>query len=143
MSAKPSAVPEPAPPPFFFASETIAVPATIAATCAYSRAVYDAPPSRSEPSITGTILPDLASVATGNETPAASAAFVQYLAQTCVAPVSAKSFCGSPRVPAVSSSPTAPIATFASASSTCRNHTCVNAPPSAAAYRNTSSCSSP
>ena len=37
----------------------------------------------------------------------------------------------------------APIATFASASSTCRNHTCVNAPPSAAAYRNTSSCSSP
>jgi hypothetical protein len=32
--------------------------------------------------MTGTILPDLASVATGNETPAASAAFVKYLAQT-------------------------------------------------------------
>ena len=45
--------------------DTRQVPKMIMRTCAYSRELYDAPPSRIDPTITGTIFPDLASVTTG------------------------------------------------------------------------------
>jgi hypothetical protein len=43
---------------------------------------YFAPPSNNDPIMTGTILPDLARVTTGNETPLASAREVKAFAHT-------------------------------------------------------------
>ena len=45
--------------------DTRTVPKMIMQTWAYSRNEYDAPPRRMEPTMTGTILPDLARVTTG------------------------------------------------------------------------------
>mmetsp|Transcript_61502 Transcript_61502/g.120726 ORF Transcript_61502/g.120726 Transcript_61502/m.120726 type:complete len:202 (-) Transcript_61502:402-1007(-) len=116
----------------FFAMETMQVPPIIIATWEYSLIEYDAPPSRMEPSMTGTILPDLARVTTGNDTPYRSAKFVNALANTCVAPDAANSFNGRPFVGPVNWRPVNPTSTLATDSSTMRNHTCLNFEPSAA-----------
>lgn len=58
----------------------------MAATCRYSRTVYDAPPSSNCPAMTGAIFPDLAKVATGKLNPLAKASDVNALEHTCVAP---------------------------------------------------------
>jgi len=70
----------------FLPRDTRVVPAMMAATEAYSRSVYLAPPSRIDPIITGTILPDLANVTTGNDTPCARAERVNAFAKTCETP---------------------------------------------------------
>ena len=58
----------------------------ILATCKYSLKVYFEPPINIDPIITGTILPDLAKVTTGNEICDASANDVNVLANTCDVP---------------------------------------------------------
>ena len=68
--------------PDFLPKDTRTVPAIIEATARYSRRVYLAPPNNNVPIITGTILPDLARVTTGKETPDAKANEVKALAQT-------------------------------------------------------------
>ena len=84
--------------------------------------------------MTGTIFPDLASVATGKDRPFARAAFVQYLAKTCEQPLEANKGCGRSGVaPPVNCSPRKPTTTLHNASSTCRNQTCVNLSPSSLA----------
>ena len=130
-------------PPFFFPMETMAVPPMMAATCRYSRRLYDAPPRRSDPNITGAILPDFASVARGKDNPLARARLMQALAVTCDAPEMANAFLGMPFVAPVSCIPAKPITTFAKASRTWRSHACLNCVPSAAVYRKTSSWREP
>ena len=71
-----------------------------------------------EPIITGTILPDLARVATGKERPLARARDVNALAQTWVVPEMANIFLGIPAVGPESSMPMKPTATLARASRT-------------------------
>jgi hypothetical protein len=75
-------VEEAGPDDFLFPIETIQVPPIMAKTAAYSLKVYEAPPKRRDPIITGTILPDLARVTTGNETPLARDKDVKALAHT-------------------------------------------------------------
>mmetsp|Transcript_29261 Transcript_29261/g.58397 ORF Transcript_29261/g.58397 Transcript_29261/m.58397 type:complete len:82 (-) Transcript_29261:422-667(-) len=66
----------------FLPMDTTQVPAMIAATAKYSLKVYFAPPNSKDPIITGTILPDLANVTTGKDTPEAKANDVNAFAQT-------------------------------------------------------------
>ena len=107
---------EDAGPDDFLPMETMQVPPMMAATDRYSRRVYLAPPSRSDPIITGTILPDFASVTTGNETPLARERDVKAFAHTWVAPLSANMSWGRPFVPPVRSRPKPPMMTLAMAS---------------------------
>ena len=79
-------VEEAGPEAFFLPIDTTHVPPMIAATERYSLRLYFAPPRRREPIMTGTILPDLARVTTGNDTPLARAREVKALAHTWVAP---------------------------------------------------------
>ena len=70
-----------------------------------------------------TILPDLASVATGNDTLFVSASEKKPLAETCAAPETANRLSGRRGVPPITSSPTPPTITFAADSSDCSSHT--------------------
>merc|ERR1719424_149467 len=113
-------------------------------TCKYSRKLYLALPSNNDPIITGTILEDLASVATGKDTPATIAAVVQYLAETCNAPLIAYGTCGTARGPPSSTTiKMPPSTTFAPASKTCKNQEYWNFSPLADLYVRTSSCKEP
>ncbi len=76
--------------------------------------------------MTGTILPDLARVATGKERPLARAREVKALAETWVMPEIANIFFGMPLVAPVSCIPTKPTKTLAIASRTWRNQACLN-----------------
>mmetsp|Transcript_96698 Transcript_96698/g.268831 ORF Transcript_96698/g.268831 Transcript_96698/m.268831 type:complete len:219 (+) Transcript_96698:361-1017(+) len=113
----------------FFAMLTATVPPTMSKTCKYSRKLYFAFPSSSEPIITGTILEDFPRVATGNEMPATMEAVVQYLAVTCNAPLTRYGNCGTARTPSKTSMQTPPKMTFATASRTWRNQEYLNRSP--------------
>lgn len=107
---------------FFFPMETMAVPPMMDATCTYSRIEYDAPPRNKDPSMTGAIFPDLASVATGKDNPLANDNDVQALDVTWDAPETANIFNGIPGVAPVTRIPIYPTTTLANDSSTCKNH---------------------
>ena len=94
--------------------------------------------------MTGAILPLLAKVATGKLNPFANAKLVQALAETCAAPEIANIFNGIFGVAPVTIMPTNPKRTLAKASTTCKNHACLNCVPSMDdVKRNTSSCKLP
>mmetsp|Transcript_25283 Transcript_25283/g.58931 ORF Transcript_25283/g.58931 Transcript_25283/m.58931 type:complete len:235 (-) Transcript_25283:131-835(-) len=128
-----------------FATLTKTVPPTMSPTCKYSRKLYLALPSRSEPSITGTIFEDLPSVATGKETPATIDAVVQYFAVTCNAPLMTYGTCGTERrrMSSKSNMQTKPSTTLAPASMTCRNQEYSKLWPLGDLKLSTSSCKEP
>ena len=90
-----------------------------------------APPRSNEPTMTGTILPDLAKVTTGKDTPLARANEVNAFAHTWVAPDRANMSWGRFLVPPVNSKPRPPMITLAKASRAWRNQAAVNFSPAA------------
>jgi hypothetical protein len=107
---------EEAGPEDFFPADTMQVPPMMASTAAYSLSEYLAPPSSREPIITGTILPDLAKVTTGKDTPEARARLVNAFAHTWVAPDMANIDWGRLLVLPERTIPIPPITTLARAS---------------------------
>ena len=71
--------------------------------------------------MTGAILPDFASVATGKERPRAKLKLVKALLDTCEAPLMMKNFCGMFLVLPATFIPKNPTHTLANASRNCKN----------------------
>mmetsp|Transcript_121569 Transcript_121569/g.344486 ORF Transcript_121569/g.344486 Transcript_121569/m.344486 type:complete len:241 (-) Transcript_121569:155-877(-) len=96
MYAKPTRVDAAPPSPALV--ETMAVPAMMATTWAYSRTEYLSPPRKRVPTITGAIFADLARVTTGKERLLERATNVHTFAASCVTPLMANRSRGRPRV---------------------------------------------
>jgi hypothetical protein len=93
--------------------------------------------------MTGAILPDLARVATGKESPLLRASAVSALLTTCAQPVMANCPRGKLATPPAKRRPTKPTRMLAAASMHCKNQTKVNLEPSSVWNKKTSSWRDP